>query len=117
VFRALVRLPDWLSWLLSVIEPLTVLAATYLMCYVAYWVVFTGGQWHTHLVMTIRELNDNWKAGIIILIVLFYRTIRAFLERVEEFWGMKAPRPPVATTAGTNPEIRLTEEDAADQES
>jgi len=39
----------------------------------------------------LKTLNDNWKVGLIILIPLFFRAIRAFLERVEEFGGMKAP--------------------------
>lgn len=40
---------------------------------------------------SLKTINDNWKVGLIILIPLFYRGIRAFLERVEEFGGMKAP--------------------------
>jgi CMP-N-acetylneuraminic acid synthetase len=45
-------------------------------------------------------LNGNWKIGLLLLIPLFYRTVRAFLQRAEEFAGIKAPREPVATRTG-----------------
>jgi hypothetical protein len=35
-------------------------------------------------------LSENWKILLILLLVpLFYRTVRIFLEEVREFWGMK----------------------------
>jgi hypothetical protein len=46
----------------------------------------------------LRALNENWKAGLLLLVPLFYRTIRGFLERVEEFAGAKAPRIPESTS-------------------
>jgi hypothetical protein len=51
-------------------------------------------------------VDEHWKVGLLLLIPLFYRTVRAFLERVEEAWGVKAPRriDPVETTpAKPNP--------------
>jgi hypothetical protein len=38
---------------------------------------------------TLKMVNDNWKAGLLILIPLFYRTVRMFLEEVQEIAGMK----------------------------
>lgn len=49
----------------------------------------TAGQ---RLEVIIAALNDNWKVGLLVLIPLFFRPIRMFLERVEEAWGMKAPK-------------------------
>lgn len=34
--------------------------------------------------------NDNWKIGILILVPLFYRTVRMFLERVRKAWWLEA---------------------------
>jgi hypothetical protein len=52
--------------------------------------------------------NENWKIGLLLLVPLFYRTVRAFLERVEEFMGMKAPRTPIlpsTTAVQQNPKV------------
>ena len=35
-------------------------------------------------------LSRNWEALLILLIPLFYRPIRTFMDRVEEFWKIKA---------------------------
>jgi len=48
----------------------------------------------------LNMLNGNWKVGLLLLIPLFYRTVRAFLQRAEEFAGIKAPRQPVTTHTG-----------------
>jgi len=45
------------------------------------------------LVEVVRLLNENWKVGLLILLPLFYRPIRTFLEELREAFGMKrAPR-------------------------
>ncbi len=41
----------------------------------------------------LKMLNDNWKVGLLILVPLFYRTIRMFLERVRKVLGMEAREP------------------------
>jgi hypothetical protein len=41
-------------------------------------------------------LNGNWKIGLLLLIPLFFRTVRTFLERAEKFAGIEAPRAPAA---------------------
>src|ERR1022692_2936526 len=44
----------------------------------------------------VTTLNANWKLVLILLIPLFYRTIRGFIERMEEGpFGTKAPHQPV----------------------
>ena len=40
-----------------------------------------------------KMLNENWKVGLLILIPLFYRTIRMFLERVRKAFGMEVQEP------------------------
>jgi len=41
----------------------------------------------------LKMLNENWKVGLLILIPLFYRTIRMFLERVRKAFGMEVQEP------------------------
>ena len=58
----------------------------------------------TRMQNALTMLNGNWKIGLLLLIPLFYRTVRAFLERVERFAGMEAPRTPSAIgSAKPNP--------------
>jgi hypothetical protein len=46
----------------------------------------------------LTAVSENWKALLILVIPLFYRTIRGFVERMEEGpFGTKAPLPPVST--------------------
>jgi hypothetical protein len=56
---------------------------------------------HLHLEAALKTLNENWKAGLLLIVPLFYRTVRGFLERVEEFAGAKAPRKPKSTLGET----------------
>lgn len=41
----------------------------------------------------IKLLHENWKGAAIILLALFFRTARTFLEEVQEAFGMKRSRP------------------------
>jgi hypothetical protein len=89
--RKLSRLPRWLDWLLSVVEPLVVLAITVVIFYIGYWVVF-GPEQNAHQMQfkeLIKEVDENWKAGLLLLLLLFYRTVRVFLEQAEEAFGVK----------------------------
>ncbi len=52
---------------------------------------------------TFTMLNENWKVGLLLLVPLFYRTIRMFLERVRKFLGMET-REPDEERVETNPE-------------
>ena len=56
-----------------------------------------------------KVLNDNWKVALLLLIPLFYRTIRVFLERVEKAWGMEAPIYREAPSGEKGAEIRQSE--------
>jgi|HubBroStandDraft_1064217.scaffolds.fasta_scaffold686783_2 hypothetical protein len=77
--------------------------------YGLFWLVFCDPQTRSsRLTVIVKALNDNWKVGLVLAVPLFYRTIRVFLERVEEFGGMKAPRrqPPIGEKGD---EIRQSE--------
>lgn len=82
-------LPEWLDWLLSVVEPAVVLAITCLMAYSVCLLMFGGGPGRARLVELMKGMNDNWKASLLLLLVLFYRTVRTFLEQAEELLTVK----------------------------
>ena len=41
------------------------------------------------LVAILTTLSENWKGLLLLLIPLFYRTVRTFLEKVKKFAGME----------------------------
>lgn len=88
-------LPIWLNWLLSVVEPLIVLGITAAVFYVGYGLVFGSAQSlnQVRLKELLAIISDNWKAALLLLLVLFYRTVRMFLEEVEEAFGMRRKKP------------------------
>jgi hypothetical protein len=103
----------WGEVCIVVLIAVVVIAAT---LYQVLWIVFAM-DWPTRearLSTSLRMLNEDWKVGLILLVPLFYRTIRAFLERVEEAFGMKAPRVPVVGSVGANPQPR-TDGEAAER--
>lgn len=92
--RKLEGLPSWLNWLLAVIEPLVVLVIAVLIFYVVYWLIFGPEQdgRQARLMGVLKGMNDNWKVGLLLLVLLFYRTIRTFLEQMEKGpWGVTRP--------------------------
>jgi hypothetical protein len=96
--RRLANLPDWLNWLLLVVEPSVVLVIALALGYATYRLLFgqqPAGEEQTRFFFLIREVNDNWKAAVLLLILLFYRTVRDFLQRAEKAFGIEAPRAPV----------------------
>jgi len=74
----------FLDLLISIVERLIVVLVGF------------GGLWFGFRLLLGRSATDlliamsqNWKAFLILLIPLFYQTIRKFLEEVEEAYGMK----------------------------
>jgi hypothetical protein len=62
--------------------------------YEVIWIVSaTSGQHQDRFRQTFQLLNDNWRAGLLLFVLLFYRTVRKFMERVEKFAGMTATKP------------------------
>jgi hypothetical protein len=90
--------PAWillvLDWLVSVTERLVVLGVVGAVFYI-------GWLWHSGVVIAskpaatpatmatsaaevLRAISENWKALLLLLIPLFYRTIREILNRIEK---------------------------------
>jgi hypothetical protein len=62
------------------------------LLYQTWWILWTTADCRqVRFAQSLKTIDDNWKVGLIILIPLFYRALRAFLERVEEVGGVKAP--------------------------
>jgi ascorbate-specific PTS system EIIC-type component UlaA len=104
-WKALYQLPSWLDWLLSVVEPLTVLLITATIIYVGYGLVFGSPQNinQTRFKALMVIISDNWKAALLLLVVLFYRTVRVFLEEVQEAFGMRRNPLPGSPQTAPNP--------------
>jgi hypothetical protein len=91
-------------------------AAVYEACWVFWGCAESARQ--TRMQTALAVLNKNWKIGLLLLIPLFYRTVRAFLQRAEEFAGIKAPREPVTARRGNLKTPKpLSEDDVSGQES
>lgn len=80
-----------LDWLVGVVERLLVLGLSFVVFYFGYHMV--RGNSIPDQLAVLKFFADNWKIGIIVLVVLFYGTVRVFLEQVQEVWGMKRPLP------------------------
>jgi predicted ABC-type exoprotein transport system permease subunit len=76
-----------LDWAVMVVERLLVLALGFLVFYFGY--LLLRGSFTQNQSDILKSLSDNWKVGTILLIALFYGTVRKFLEEVHEAWGMK----------------------------
>jgi hypothetical protein len=88
-------IPNALDWVLGLLEQLIVLVITFLIGYVVYCFI-RGTNGRDNLIDLMGVVNENWKAAIILLIPLFYRPIRTFLDRLEQGpFGMKAKSVPV----------------------
>ena len=76
-----------LDWSVRVAERLTALGVTALV----FWFGsrFVLGRDIKAQETVLEKLSVNWKALLILVIPLFYHTIRTFLEEVREFAGMK----------------------------
>jgi hypothetical protein len=90
---------------LKVCEILLVLSLTAaLLGFIGYQVVWIWRQCpEERIKSTLTMLNENWKVGLLLLVPLFYRTVRMFLERVRKFLGMET-RDPEQEITEANPE-------------
>jgi hypothetical protein len=75
-------IPNFLNWLLGVLELLIVLAIALVIGYGV--VCFLWGTNQDRFVKLIAVINDNWKAALVLLIPLFYRPIRIYLEQLDK---------------------------------
>jgi high-affinity Fe2+/Pb2+ permease len=81
-------IPDWLLWLLSVLEVLIVLAIACLVGFTVF-CFLSGSAQQARFTVLMETVDKNWKAALVLLIPLFYRPMRAFLENLEEAGGWK----------------------------
>ncbi len=85
--REVRQLPKLLDWALAVVEPLVALGFACAVFYLGSRVVFgTASEDERRL---IKDVSENWKIAVVVLVPLFYRTVRIFLEEVVEAAGMK----------------------------
>lgn len=96
---------------LKACEALIVISLTVvLLGFVVYQIVWIiAGCPQERINSTFKMLNDNWKVGLLLLVPLFYRTVRMFLERVRKFLGMET-RDPEQESVETNPEPAASDE-------
>jgi hypothetical protein len=108
----------WLRNGEAVVVLFITLATVLLIVYGLGWATFCGQKAREVKLLDLsRELNNNWKILFILLVPLFYRSIRMFLERVEEAWGMKAPhKPRAAMPEQPNPQKRPEQKDNPEQD-
>ena len=88
---------DWLSWFLSVLESLIVFAITFLVGYAVFSFMFGTSQ-EARFIDLMKTVNENWKAALVLLIPLFYRPVRVFLENLEEAGSLKRRKSIPAST-------------------
>jgi hypothetical protein len=84
-------IPEWLSYLLSVLELLIVLIIACLVGFAVY-CFLSGNAQEARFTTLMRTVNENWKAALVLLIPLFYRPLRTFLENLEEAGSWKRGR-------------------------
>src|SRR5271167_311634 len=89
---AMRRIPTWilsvLDWIIGLAERLVVIAIACVGFYIG-WGAFHTADQTKFMKDMLNPLSENWRALLPLLIPLFYRTVRAFLERVEKFAGME----------------------------
>ena len=93
-------------FLLRAVETATVLGVFSLACWVGGWLVFGGDKSPRYLraVALVELMDHSWKAFLLLGIPLFYRPVRAFVERIEKAWGVEAPaRPQSLPPSDENP--------------
>lgn len=93
-----------LEWAVELLELLVVIGLGILVIIATGFLIWEGtavGIPTTRPYVVLKMLHDNWIGALILMVVLFYRPISAYLARMEKFWGTEAsPRKP---KAGENP--------------
>jgi len=54
--------------------------------------------------MTLKMLHENWKAGLLVLIPLFYRPIRTFAEKLKKMGSLETREPEEEPEKTANPQ-------------
>lgn len=91
-----------LDWFVAVAERLLVLSLAGLIFYFGYLILF--GKVRQVNEYALKEIAGNWKAALVVLLIpLFYRTVRMFLEKARKFAGIEAGPPEEEESAKPNP--------------
>ncbi len=106
--------PEWIrktvhfiDCVLLLVERFSGLALVLLVCWGAVRLIVADSR--PDAVAVLKAVEENWKAVLIFLVPLFFSPIRAFLERIEEAWGMKAPKRPAVGQPATSGPIPITD--------
>jgi len=85
-------IPEFLNYVLSIVELVIVLIIACLTGFAVYCFLSGSGQ-QTRFISLMEAIEKNWKAALILLIPLFYRPVRTFLEQLEKAWGLERRKP------------------------
>jgi TRAP-type C4-dicarboxylate transport system permease large subunit len=88
--QTIAKLPNLLDWVLRVAERLLVIGlicAAFSFGYQLFWGAVPKAE-----LDVVTLVAQNWKAVLLLLIPLFYFTVRTFLDEVVEAFGMKRQR-------------------------
>jgi hypothetical protein len=75
------------------------------------WIACSAADRQNRVEASLKMVNDNWKVGLLILIPLFYRTTRMFLQRVRKAGWFEAEPEGEVKTVKTPPLAREDEEE------
>jgi hypothetical protein len=80
--------------LLRIVEYVSVIGVFLVIWYAAWFLVTKepANPTRQRMLSLLQTINDNWKAFLLLGIPMFYRTVRTFLEEVQEAGGMKRGR-------------------------
>jgi len=81
-------IPDFLDYVLSILEMVIVLAIALLTGYAVFCFVF-GTHEEARFIVLMQVISENWKASLVLLIPLFYRPVRTFLEELEQVGSIR----------------------------
>ena len=84
-----------LSYVENVFAVLITLTLGFILCHEFYWLLAGDGGWwgdfnvaqrHKRLTILVTNLDEHWRAGLLLFVPLFYRTIRSLLSKLTR-WG------------------------------
>jgi TRAP-type C4-dicarboxylate transport system permease small subunit len=88
ISELLKSLPDALDWLVRVMERIIVLGIACAILFVGFQVL-AGKQIQPEEKSALTKMAENWRIIFVVLVPLFYLTIRTFIEEIVEAFGVK----------------------------
>jgi hypothetical protein len=108
--------------ILKTIEIIVVLSVTSLLFFLigreAHWVwtACDPKERQQRIEAVLKMLHEDWKVGLLILLPLFYRTVRMFLERVRKAFGIELQQPDEGVIKKKNPRKPQEQEDGDEED-